>query len=93
VTKKGTKKPKPTAANFDSKTASSLPIRARRTIIPATKPPSQDQGQREEDDQDRCLVQRLFGREDQRDEQDPAELAEGVILRSSTAAVRTEAAG
>ncbi len=38
--KKGTKKPKPTAVSFDSKTASSRPFSAMRTIIPATKPPS-----------------------------------------------------
>ena len=38
--KKGTKKPKPTAVSFDSKTCSSWPFSASRTIIPATKPPS-----------------------------------------------------
>ncbi len=38
--KNGTKKPKPTAVSFDSKTCSSCPCSASRTIIPATKPPS-----------------------------------------------------
>ena len=123
--KKGTKKPKPTAVSFDSKTWSSRPLSARRTIIPATKPPirtsrpslpasrtrpktsttvirtaswllaskvrsecrpaapgephrDQGDGQGEEDegDQDRRLVQGVVGREDEGDEQDRAELAD-----------------
>jgi hypothetical protein len=38
--KKGTKKPKPTAVRFYSKTCSSWPRRAARVIMPATKQPS-----------------------------------------------------
>ena len=40
VTKKnGIRKPKPTAVSLDSSTSTSLPRRASRVTIPATKPP------------------------------------------------------
>ena len=122
--KKGTKKPKPTAVSFDSKTCSSCPFSARRDDHPGDEAAEQDveaelageqdeaededdgdphrqlaarlegpfqrrpaapgvahrdqredQRQGDEGEQDRRLVQRVGGREDEGDEQDRAELA------------------